>query len=232
MIEFKDVSFQYEQGSSKGKIENINLTIHDGEVVLICGESGCGKTTLTRLINGLIPHYYEGTLTGQTIVEGIDVKNVSLYALSGVVGSVFQNPRTQFFTVDTTSEIAFGCENLAISADEINLRIEKTAGALKIEDLLNRSLFALSGGEKQKIACASVSAMEPDIFVLDEPSSNLDIKSIRYEINQRIKKRIAGMEKTRENDCDCGTPPVLPDGYCRPRFVYAGRTNKRKPFHL
>ena len=179
MIEFKDVSFQYEQGSSKGKIENINLTIHDGEVVLICGESGCGKTTLTRLINGLIPHYYEGTLSGQTIVEGIDVKNVSLYALSGVVGSVFQNPRTQFFTVDTTSEIAFGCENLAINADEINLRIEKTVSALKIENLLNRSLFALSGGEKQKIACASVSAMEPNIFVLDEPSSNLDIKSIR-----------------------------------------------------
>ena len=179
MIEFKDVSFQYEQGSSKGKIENINLAIHDGEVVLICGESGCGKTTLTRLINGLIPHYYEGTLSGQTIVDGIDVKNASLYALSGVVGSVFQNPRTQFFTVDTTSEIAFGCENLAINADEINLRIEKTVSALKIEDLLNRSLFALSGGEKQKIACASVSAMEPDIFVLDEPSSNLDIKSIR-----------------------------------------------------
>lgn len=164
MIEFKDVAFQYEQGSSKGKIENINLTIHDGEVVLICGESGCGKTTLTRLINGLIPHYYEGTLTGQTIVEGIDVKNVSLYALSGVVGSVFQNPRTQFFTVDTTSEIAFGCENLAIDADEINLRIEKTVGALKIEDLLNRSLF-----------------------VLDEPSSNLDIKSIR-ELKDVLRK--------------------------------------------
>ena len=146
MIEFKDVSFQYEQGSSKGKIENINLTIHDGEVVLICGESGCGKTTLTRLINGLIPHYYEGTLTGQTIVEGVDVKNVSLYALSGVVGSVFQNPRTQFFTVDTTSEIAFGCENLGIDAEEINSRIERTVDELKIEDLLNRSLFALSGG--------------------------------------------------------------------------------------
>lgn len=192
MIEFKDVSFQYEQGSSKGKIENINLTIHDGEVVLICGESGCGKTTLTRLINGLIPHYYEGTLTGQTIVEGINVKNVSLYALSGVVGSVFQNPRTQFFTVDTTSEIAFGCENLAISADEINLRIEKTAGALKIENLLNRSLFALSGGEKQKIACASVSAMEPYIFVLDEPSSNLDMKSIRELKNVLREWKIQG----------------------------------------
>ena len=192
MIEFKDVSFQYEQGSSKGKIENINLTIHDGEVVLICGESGCGKTTLTRLINGLIPHYYEGTLSGQTIVEGIDVKNVSLYALSGVVGSVFQNPRTQFFTVDTTSEIAFGCENLAINADEINLRIEKTVSALKIENLLNRSLFALSGGEKQKIACASVSAMEPNIFVLDEPSSNLDIKSIRELKNVLREWKIQG----------------------------------------
>lgn len=179
MIEFKDVSFQYEQGNSKGKIENINLTVHDGEVVLLCGESGCGKTTLTRLINGLIPHYYEGTLTGQTIVEGIDVKEVSLYALSGVVGSVFQNPRTQFFTVDTTSEIAFGCENLGIDAEEISSRMEKTVSALKIRNLLNRSLFALSGGEKQKIACASVSAMEPKIFVLDEPSSNLDIESIR-----------------------------------------------------
>lgn len=187
MIEFKDVSFQYEQGSSKGKIENINLTIHDGEVVLICGESGCGKTTLTRLINGLIPHYYEGTLTGQTLVEGVDVKNVSLYALSGVVGSVFQNPRTQFFTVDTTSEIAFGCENLGIDAEEINSRIERTVDELKIENLLNRSLFALSGGEKQKIACASVSAMEPSILVLDEPSSNLDIRSIR-ELKNVLKK--------------------------------------------
>ena len=108
MIEFKDVSFQYEQGSSKGKIENINLTIHDGEVVLICGESGCGKTTFTRLINGLIPHYYEGTLTGQTLVEGIDVKNVSLYALSGVVGSVFQNPsRRCWFRLSESENTVF-----------------------------------------------------------------------------------------------------------------------------
>ncbi len=123
MIEFKDVAFQYEQGSSKGKIENINLTIHDGEVVLICGESGCGKTTLTRLINGLIPHYYEGTLTGQTIVKGIDVKKMYPFMLCLVwLVLFFKIQGHNFFTVDTTSEIAFGCENLAISADEINLR--------------------------------------------------------------------------------------------------------------
>ena len=91
-------------------------------------------------------------LPGRRLWKGIDVKKcIPFYALSGVVGSVFQNPRTQFFTVDTTSEIAFGCENLAIDADEINLRIEKTVGALKIEDLLNRSLFALSGGENRKL---------------------------------------------------------------------------------
>ncbi len=178
MIEFKNVSFQYAQGSSGGKIENIDLTIKNGEVVLICGESGCGKTTLTRLINGLIPHYYEGRCDGQVIVEGIDVNKVSLYELSGIVGSVFQNPRTQFFTVDTTSEIAFGCENLGIDKKQIDKQIVKTTDELKIQNLLERSLFALSGGEKQKIACASISAMEPEIFVLDEPSSNLDITSI------------------------------------------------------
>ena len=188
MIEFKDVAFQYEQGSSKGKIENINLTIHDGEVVLICGESGCGKTTLTRLINGLIPHYYEGTLTGQTICGRDRCKKcipLCFVWCGWFCFSKFQGHN--FLQLDTTSEIAFGCENLAIDADEINLRIEKTVGALKIEDLLNRSLFALSGGEKQKIACASVSAMEPDIFVLDEPSSNLDIKSIR-ELKDVLRK--------------------------------------------
>ena len=101
-----------------------------------------------------------------------------MYELSKAVGSVFQNPRSQFFNVDTTGEIAFGCENIGLPKEEIYRRIGQITGELKIQKLLDRSLFALSGGEKQKIACASVSAMEPDIFVLDEPSSNLDVATI------------------------------------------------------
>lgn len=178
MIELNNVSFQYAQGSSRGKIEQVDLKIQQGEVILICGESGCGKTTVTRLVNGLIPHYYEGTLDGSISVDKTIVNESSLYDLTGIVGSVFQNPRTQFFAVDTTSEIAFGCENLGMETAKISQRITKSVSELNIENLLERSLFALSGGEKQKIACASISAMEPEVFVLDEPSSNLDVAAI------------------------------------------------------
>lgn len=178
MIELKDVSFSYESGKTENSLKHINLTIQDGETILLCGESGCGKTTLTRLINGLIPHYYTGKLNGQVLLDGKELKEYPLYQIGQRVGSVFQNPRTQFYNVDTTSEIMFGCENMGLPVPEMTRRLKDTTKSLKLEKLLDRSLFALSGGEKQKIACASADAICPDIFVLDEPSSNLDIATI------------------------------------------------------
>jgi energy-coupling factor transport system ATP-binding protein len=185
VVELQGVSFRYQGGGQDAGVSDISLAIGKGECVLLCGESGCGKTTLTRLINGLIPHYYEGSLSGTIRVKGKDIAAAPLYETAGLIGSVFQNPRSQFFNVDTSSEIAFGCENLGLPEDEILRRVEKTAADMHIGNLLGRSIFALSGGEKQKIACASVSALNPDVLVLDEPSSNLDRDAV-YDLAGQI----------------------------------------------
>ena len=129
-------------------------------------------------MNGLIPHYYEGELKGDVLVKGLNVKQEELYDTARIVGSVFQNPRSQFFCVDTTSEIAFGCENMGLPEQEIRERMRQTVRELNMEQLLERDIFELSGGEKQKVACASVSALHPEVFVLDEPTSNLDVNAI------------------------------------------------------
>ena len=193
MITIRDVSFTY-SGSETDGIRRINLEISKGECILLCGRSGCGKTTLTRLINGLIPAFYPGTLTGSVRIENQDVAELPLYKIAQRVGSVFQNPRTQFFNVDTDSEIAFGIENEGCPQERLVQRVRQTAEELHIENLRGRNIFELSGGEKQKIAFASVYAMNPDIYVLDEPSSNLDSESIAAL--QRYIRNIKAQGKT------------------------------------
>ena len=185
MIECRDVSFSYPAGQAveegrltENALKHISCVIEAGSFVLLCGASGCGKTTLTRLLNGLIPHYHEGTFTGSVYLDGKDTREMSLFEMSEKVGSVFQNPRSQFFNVDTTSELAFGPENHGMPEETVRERVRRVAEQLRLEPLLDRSIFSLSGGEKQKIACGSAAAIEPDIYVLDEPSSNLDAYAI------------------------------------------------------
>ena len=184
MIEFKHVSFSYDLNSEQedtketDDLHDINLTVNDGECVLLCGKSGCGKSTLTRLVNGLVPHFYPGKLTGEVLLDGRDISKMPMYETASFVGSVFQNPRTQFFNVDTDSEIAFGVENLALPRKQIEEKVEAATKDLEIENLRGRNIFSLSGGEKQKIAFASVYAMNPSVYLLDEPSSNLDMESV------------------------------------------------------
>ena len=178
MIRFDKVSFTYQESLQNGGLRDVDLTINKGECVLLCGRSGCGKTTLTRLVNGLIPYFYPGEVTGTTYVDGKNIQDYPIYEVSEYVGSVFQNPRSQFFNVDTDSEISFGMENLTYPREKMKERISKTVADLDIAHLTGRSIFELSGGEKQKVAFASIYAMSPNIYLLDEPSSNLDMDAI------------------------------------------------------
>lgn len=176
MIKFENVNVSLQ---GKNILSDINLEIKDGEFVLICGDSGCGKTAMTKLVNGLIPHFVKDVkLEGRVIVSGKNVAQTQMYEIAELVGSVFQNPKTQFFHTNSSAEMAFGLENRGASPEYIQKRVEDTITKLDIENLADRNVFSMSGGEKQLLAFASVYAMDPEVYVLDEPSANLDAKGI------------------------------------------------------
>lgn len=184
MIKFENVNVTMQ---GKRILSDINLEIQDGEFVLICGESGCGKTTMTKLINGLIPHFVRDVSVDGTItVCGKNVAEMPMYEIAELVGSVFQNPKTQFFYTNSNAEMAFGLENRGVEPEYIRKRIKNTINELDIEKLEDRDVFSLSGGEKQLLAFASVYVMNPQIYVLDEPSANLDIAAME-KLSERMK---------------------------------------------
>jgi energy-coupling factor transporter ATP-binding protein EcfA2 len=155
-------------------LQNVNLEVDQGEIVVLAGPSGCGKSTLLRCINGLIPHMYPGDYQGKVLVDGERVDELPMGTLTQKVGLLFQNPENQIFMFAVERDVAFGPENLAMTRAAIRSRVDESMRFLRIEDLAQRAPHELSDGQKQRVALAGVIAMRPKLIILDEPTSLLD----------------------------------------------------------
>lgn len=192
-VALEDATFSYE-GEAAPAVRGATLRIEPGSCVVLTGPSGCGKTTACRLVNGLVPVAYCGALSGSVRVGGTEVGSWRMDDLCRAVGSVFQNPRSQFFNLDTTSEVAFGCENLGITREEIHARVDAAFADVGIEGLRDRDIRALSGGQRQAVAIACALALGPQAFLLDEPTASLDVASMRQLAD--VVARLRAMGKT------------------------------------
>jgi len=182
MIRFNDFSFNYPD-CAKPSLDKINVRISEGEFLVITGPSGGGKSTFLRSINGLIPNFYGGRISGTVLVNGRNASETPTKEMSETVGMVFQDPENQLISNDVEREIAFGMENLCFSKELMRKRIEEALDAVNITRLRNRTTSELSGGQKQKVAIASALATHPDILLLDEPTSELDPRSAESVLN-------------------------------------------------
>lgn len=189
IIEIKNLSFAYEGVTEQ--LKDINLTVQEGEVVVLTGPSGGGKSTLTRVINGLIPYFYEGELTGEVFLMGEKLSDIPSWERGRYAGNVFQDPRSQFFANEVAGEIAFGCENYGMSHEEIMESVRHTAKELNISNILDEKVRVLSYGMRQRVAIASAKAIDPPVYVMDEPSANLDMDATRTlaEIIRELKRQ-------------------------------------------
>lgn len=191
MIDMNQVGFQYAGCKIDTGIHNVKVKIKKGECVLLCGESGCGKTTILKFINGLIPYFEKGKMDGDILIQGKNTRDMQQYDISDYVSCVFQNPKTQFFNTDVESEITFALENKGMKVEDINRRLEETVRELHLEKLRNRSMFELSGGQKQLIAFASAYISDTPVIVLDEPSANLDYEATNLicDVIRKLKEK-------------------------------------------
>ena len=174
MISFDHVTYHYPSGNGEPPIaalRDLSLEIDEGELVLLVGPSGAGKSTFLRCLNGLVPHFYGGTLSGRVRVAGQDPVAASPQGMASFVGMVFQDPETQFVTDRVEDELAFGMENQALPRALMRKRVEEVLDQLTIAHLRDRPIATLSGGEKQRVAIASVLTIHPEVLVLDEPTS-------------------------------------------------------------
>ncbi|MGX7112696.1 ABC transporter ATP-binding protein [Gemella cuniculi] len=185
-FEFSNVNFAYEDG--REVLKNTNLSVNSGEIALIVGDSGSGKSTLLNILNGMIPEVIEGRLDGKVYIE--EKENLKIYERNLVLGNVFQNPRSQFFTNNTTAELVFAMENYAFSFEEMKKRLEGVVAKFNVKNLLERNIFELSSGQRQLLALLTVLIMKPNAVVFDEPSANLD-----YGNAMRLRKQILDLKK-------------------------------------
>ncbi len=191
IIEAKNLTYTY-PGGTEPAIKNVSLTIEKGDFVILTGPSGCGKTTLCRCFNGLIPHFYAGRLEGELSVARLNVIERPIYEMARHVGLVFQNPENQLFALSVEKDVAFGLENLGLPRDQIRERVDWALQMTGIEELRERAPHELSGGQQQRVAIACVLAMQPEVMVLDEPTSFLDplgaqkIFEVVSELNRKL----------------------------------------------
>jgi energy-coupling factor transporter ATP-binding protein EcfA2 len=188
LLEVRGVSFRY-RDRAEYAIKDISFQIDGGQILLIAGASGCGKTTLLRCINGLIPRSYSGHLEGEIYLHGRSTGGMSLKEISQRVGTVLQDPEKQILGSRVLNEVAFGLENLGLPRGQIMARTDEALGHLEIDHLRDRETFYLSGGEKQKVAVAGTLAMRPSILLLDEPLASLDPASAQEAL--RLIRRLA-----------------------------------------
>lgn len=191
IIEFKNFSYKYPL-SEDWALKNITMEIEQGEFIGVIGPNGGGKTSLANAIRGFIPHFYKGEVEGQLLLKGVDMANIELNTLADKIGYIFQNPFNQISYVKETcfEEIAYGLENLGVDPEEIRKRTQAIIDRLNIAYLSDKNPVAISGGQQQRVALASILVMEPDILVIDEPTSQLDPLGTEqvFEVIDLIKK--------------------------------------------